>query len=285
MAAMKAAKAAARRRRQRPGAERPQRLPSLRPRPRRGRRRPQAAPLTRRAAEPPGRGARGAVGPARAAPVPRAVPAGPARRALRGDDGDPDPTRGEGHRARGMRVGIDLGTTYSLVARMDAEGRPALVPDHAESDVFHTPSVVHIAQNAAFVGPHGRAAAGAGPDDPGHPLLQAADGRAGARLLRRQRRRLVSGGRVGAAAQEARVRRRVDGAPAAGRGVDHGARALQRPAAQGGAGRGDAGRHRGAWVSSRSRWRPRSTTAWWAACTTRCCSSTTSAAAPSTRPR
>src|SRR4029453_3400653 len=51
-----------------------------------------------------------------------------------------------------MRVGIDLGTTYSLVARMDAEGRPALVPDHAESEVFHTPSVVHLAQGAAFVG-------------------------------------------------------------------------------------------------------------------------------------
>src|SRR6185436_11415294 len=51
-----------------------------------------------------------------------------------------------------MRVGIDLGTTYSLAARMDAEGRPVLIPDHAESDVFHTPSVVHIAQNAAFVG-------------------------------------------------------------------------------------------------------------------------------------
>jgi len=51
-----------------------------------------------------------------------------------------------------MRVGIDLGTTYSLVSRMDAEGRPALVPDCAESDVFHTPSVVHLAQNAAFVG-------------------------------------------------------------------------------------------------------------------------------------
>ena len=51
-----------------------------------------------------------------------------------------------------MKVGIDLGTTYSLTARMDAEGRPVLIPDHVESDVFHTPSVVHIAQNAAFVG-------------------------------------------------------------------------------------------------------------------------------------
>jgi molecular chaperone DnaK (HSP70) len=35
---------------------------------------------------------------------------------------------------------------------MDAEGRPALVPDCSESDVFHTPSAVHIANNAAFVG-------------------------------------------------------------------------------------------------------------------------------------
>jgi molecular chaperone DnaK len=51
-----------------------------------------------------------------------------------------------------MKVGIDLGTTYSLAARMDAEGLPVLIPDHLESDVFHTPSVVHIAQNAAFVG-------------------------------------------------------------------------------------------------------------------------------------
>ncbi len=51
-----------------------------------------------------------------------------------------------------MKVGIDLGTTYSLVARMDAEGRPVLIPDQGEPDVFHTPSVVHIAQGAAFVG-------------------------------------------------------------------------------------------------------------------------------------
>jgi molecular chaperone DnaK len=51
-----------------------------------------------------------------------------------------------------MRVGIDLGTTYSLVSRMDAEGRPVLVPDYSEPEIFHTPSVVHLAQNAAFVG-------------------------------------------------------------------------------------------------------------------------------------
>lgn len=51
-----------------------------------------------------------------------------------------------------MRVGIDLGTTYSLVARMDAEGRPVLIPDSAESEVFHTPSAVHLTQGAAYVG-------------------------------------------------------------------------------------------------------------------------------------
>jgi molecular chaperone DnaK (HSP70) len=51
-----------------------------------------------------------------------------------------------------MRVGIDLGTTYSLTARMDAEGRPALVPDATEPDAYHTPSVVHISGGAAFVG-------------------------------------------------------------------------------------------------------------------------------------
>lgn len=51
-----------------------------------------------------------------------------------------------------MKVGIDLGTTYSLVARMDAEGRPVLIPDHSEPDAYHTPSVVHIGTGTAFVG-------------------------------------------------------------------------------------------------------------------------------------
>ena len=232
-----------------------------------------------------GRGARGTVGPARDRARAGAVPAGPARRAPRGNDGAPDPTRGEGHRARGMRVGIDLGTTYSLVARMDAEGRPALVPDCAESDVFHTPSVVHIAQNAAFVG---RMAEQLLEQDPTiqvirffkrlmgvpEPVCYDDNGAAwypegvSALLLKKLAFDVES------MAQ-----------PAAGRGGHHGARALQRPAAQGRPGRGDAGRHRGAWVWWRSRWLPRCTTAWWAACTTRCCSSTTSAAAPSTRPR
>ncbi|HET7746260.1 MAG TPA: Hsp70 family protein [Vicinamibacteria bacterium] len=51
-----------------------------------------------------------------------------------------------------MNVGIDLGTTYSLIARMDAEGRPALLPDYTDPEVVHTPSVVHLAPGAAYVG-------------------------------------------------------------------------------------------------------------------------------------
>jgi molecular chaperone DnaK (HSP70) len=51
-----------------------------------------------------------------------------------------------------MIVGIDLGTTYSLVARMSPSGAPMLLPDHSEHDVFHTPSVVHIGPNFAAVG-------------------------------------------------------------------------------------------------------------------------------------
>lgn len=51
-----------------------------------------------------------------------------------------------------MKVGIDLGTTYSLIARMDAAGLPVLMPDASDRGAFHTPSVVHIAGSTAFVG-------------------------------------------------------------------------------------------------------------------------------------
>jgi len=51
-----------------------------------------------------------------------------------------------------MNVGIDLGTTYSLIARLDADGRPALMPDSADREVVHTPSVVYINGRSAFVG-------------------------------------------------------------------------------------------------------------------------------------
>ncbi|HVO11181.1 MAG TPA: Hsp70 family protein [Vicinamibacteria bacterium] len=51
-----------------------------------------------------------------------------------------------------MRVGIDLGTTYSLIAEMGVEGRPTLIPDCSDPELVHTPSSVHIAGCNAFVG-------------------------------------------------------------------------------------------------------------------------------------
>src|SRR5262245_40229357 len=51
-----------------------------------------------------------------------------------------------------MYVGVDLGTTYSLIARIDHEGRPALMPDSGDPDVVHTPSAVYVNGRAAFVG-------------------------------------------------------------------------------------------------------------------------------------
>ena len=51
-----------------------------------------------------------------------------------------------------MIVGIDLGSTYSLVARLDMDGSPILLPDYHEADVFHTPSVVHLSGRTAYVG-------------------------------------------------------------------------------------------------------------------------------------
>ena len=51
-----------------------------------------------------------------------------------------------------MRVGIDLGTTYSLVGKLAPDGRPHLVPDQLEVDLFHTPSVVSLTANSAMVG-------------------------------------------------------------------------------------------------------------------------------------
>lgn len=51
-----------------------------------------------------------------------------------------------------MKVGIDLGTTFSLVARMGPTGQPVLLPDASDRGAFHTPSVVHVSGESAFVG-------------------------------------------------------------------------------------------------------------------------------------
>jgi molecular chaperone DnaK len=49
-----------------------------------------------------------------------------------------------------LPVGVDLGTTFSVVAHLDAEGRPATIPN-AEGDLT-TPSVVFLDQAGAVVG-------------------------------------------------------------------------------------------------------------------------------------
>jgi molecular chaperone DnaK len=51
-----------------------------------------------------------------------------------------------------MFVGIDLGTTFSLIARVDAKGTPVLFPDRHEAERFKTPSVAHIGPDGALVG-------------------------------------------------------------------------------------------------------------------------------------
>lgn len=51
-----------------------------------------------------------------------------------------------------MKAGIDLGTTYSLISRLQADGKSMLIPDHSHKDVFATPSVAYISGGAAVVG-------------------------------------------------------------------------------------------------------------------------------------
>jgi molecular chaperone DnaK len=51
-----------------------------------------------------------------------------------------------------MNVGIDLGTTYSLIARLEADGTPSLLPDHTDPSLVHTPSTVYIGKDCAIVG-------------------------------------------------------------------------------------------------------------------------------------
>lgn len=50
------------------------------------------------------------------------------------------------------RIGIDLGTTYSLAGHVNAHNIPALFPDANNADEFRTPSLIHIQDNRAFVG-------------------------------------------------------------------------------------------------------------------------------------
>ncbi|MGX5174009.1 Hsp70 family protein [Aliikangiella sp. IMCC44653] len=49
-------------------------------------------------------------------------------------------------------LGIDLGTTFSLVAYVNAQGVPALFPDYHDANEFRTPSVIHIGEEGCLVG-------------------------------------------------------------------------------------------------------------------------------------
>ena len=50
-----------------------------------------------------------------------------------------------------MRIGIDLGTTYSLTATLNPHGVPLLLSDAQEKDLFHTPSSVCLTPDGALV--------------------------------------------------------------------------------------------------------------------------------------
>lgn len=51
-----------------------------------------------------------------------------------------------------INLGIDLGTTYSLAAHLNAHGVPTLFPDFNDANEFRTSSVVHIGQQGCLVG-------------------------------------------------------------------------------------------------------------------------------------
>lgn len=51
-----------------------------------------------------------------------------------------------------MKVGIDLGTTYSLISRLGPDGKAILIPDHSDKDIFATPSAAYITKGNAIIG-------------------------------------------------------------------------------------------------------------------------------------
>lgn len=51
-----------------------------------------------------------------------------------------------------LYLGIDLGTTFSLAAFINAANQVALVPDRFDASNFRTPSLVHIGKDGCFVG-------------------------------------------------------------------------------------------------------------------------------------
>jgi molecular chaperone DnaK len=51
-----------------------------------------------------------------------------------------------------IHLGIDLGTTYSLVSHVNAHGQPTLFPDSHDASEFRTPSVVCFSSEGVLVG-------------------------------------------------------------------------------------------------------------------------------------
>lgn len=51
-----------------------------------------------------------------------------------------------------MIVGIDLGTTFSLISHVNSSGIPTLLPSRRDPQRFQTPSVVHIGERGCIVG-------------------------------------------------------------------------------------------------------------------------------------
>jgi molecular chaperone DnaK (HSP70) len=62
-----------------------------------------------------------------------------------------------------VNVGIDLGTTYSLIARQESSGSLILLPDIIDQELY-TPSSVYVNQGTAFVGQLAEALAEQQPD-------------------------------------------------------------------------------------------------------------------------
>ena len=48
--------------------------------------------------------------------------------------------------------GIDLGTTFSMIAHVNSHGQPTLFPDVHNASQFRTPSVVYIGREGCLVG-------------------------------------------------------------------------------------------------------------------------------------
>ncbi|MDQ6954828.1 MAG: hypothetical protein Q9M20_05235 [Mariprofundaceae bacterium] len=68
-----------------------------------------------------------------------------------------------------IHVGIDLGTTFSIVSHVNTQGMPALFPDYHDANEFRTPSVAHDGLDGTLIG---SALEELLDDDPGLPIVR-----------------------------------------------------------------------------------------------------------------